>query len=102
MKEDTTPGPDNNKPNEPEIISGGGTPSEQTQWEELNFTLNIDGEPVDVLVKMHYPAYDVELAGGSVARLEQDHHSNWFVVSGRLVDHLVQEIGRRIVAYITQ
>lgn len=102
MKEDDTPGPGSNKKNEPEIISGGGTPSEQTEWEELNFTLNNAGELVDVRVKMHYPAYDVELGGEPVAQLEQDHHSNWFVASGRLADHLVQEIGRRIVAYITE
>jgi hypothetical protein len=100
MRTEEIPDPENNKEGEPEIISGGGTPSEQTQYEELNFMLDNTGEPIEVRVKMHYPTYDVELAGNPVAQLEQDHHSNWFVTSGKLEDALVQEIGRRIVAYI--
>lgn len=93
---DETSNPEKNKKNEPEIISGGGTPSEQTQYEILTFTL----DNTDVRVIMHYPTYDVELAGTPVAQLEQDHHSNWFVASGKMEDALVQEIGRRIVAHI--
>lgn len=100
MKEEDITNPENTNKGQPEIISGGGTASEQTQYEELNFTLDNAGGSVSVRVKMHYPTYDVELAGNPVAQLEQDHHSNWFVASGKLQDALVQEIGRRIVEHI--
>lgn len=86
---------------EPEIISGGGTPSEQTGYEEITFIVQDNGVPIDVRVQIHYPAYGVELAGKPVAQLEQDHHSNWFVASGSLNDSLVQQIGKRISDYLT-
>lgn len=100
MKKDNIAGPDTNA-GEPEIISGGGTPSEQDASEEITFIVQDKGLPVDVRVQIHYPAYDIELAGKPVAQLEQDHHSNWFVASGRLDDSLVQQIGRRIVEHLT-
>jgi hypothetical protein len=100
MENDSMPAPEENA-DEPEIISGGGTPSEQTTSEEITFTVQDNNEPLDVRVQIHYPTYDVELAGKPVARLEQDHHSNWFVVSGSLNDSLVQQIGRRIAEYLT-
>lgn len=62
----------------------------------INFLIYRDGDPVDVHVQMHYPTYDVSLAGKPTAQLEQDHHGNWYVASGHLEDKLVQEIGRRI------
>lgn len=87
--------------NKPEIISGGGTEAEQNTSEVLTFVLQHNGAQVNVRVLIHYPTYDIQLAGQPVATLEQDHHSNWFVASGKLEDALVQEIGRRIVAHIT-
>ena len=100
MENDNIAVPEENA-DEPEIISGGGTPSEQNASEEITFTVQDNNAPLDVRVKIHYPTYDVELAGKPVARLEQDHHSNWFVVSGSLNDNMVQQIGRRIAEYLT-
>ena len=101
MENDSMSVPEDNA-DEPEIISGGGTPSEQnTTSEEIIFIVQDNNQPIDARVQIHYPTYDVELAGKPVARLEQDHHSNWFVVSGSLNDNLVQQIGRRIAEYLT-
>lgn len=100
MEKDHIPAPEENA-GEPEIISGGGTLAGQNTSEVITFIVRNNNTPVDVRVKIHYPTYGVELAGKPVAQLEQDHHSNWFVASGRLEDDLVQQIGRRIVEYIT-
>lgn len=94
------PTPEDNA-DEPEIISGGGTPSEQNTSEEITFIVQDNNEPVNVRVQIHYPTYDIELDGKPMARLEQDHHSNWFVASGSLNDNLVQQIGRQIAEYLT-
>lgn len=66
----------------------------------LAIIANDKGQLVDVRIEMNYPFYDVTVGGKTTARLEQDHHSNWFVSQGKLDDHLVQEIGRRITAYM--
>ncbi|MES2277796.1 MAG: hypothetical protein V4592_17350 [Bacteroidota bacterium] len=67
----------------------------------LNFIVQDGGIPVDVQVEMNYPFYDVSIAGKATAQLQQDHHSNWFVTTGKLNDNLVQAIGKRIVQEVT-
>jgi len=71
--------------------------------ELLDFIIaNPDTGDLSVHVVIHYPFYDVSINGDFAAQLEQDHHSNWFITTGHLEDNLVQQIGRRIVEYITQ
>jgi len=60
--------------------------------EQINFTANNNGNPVEITVDMNYPFYDISINGENVAQLEQDHHSKPVCNYRRLADGLVQEI----------
>jgi len=83
-------------------VESAGWPVATSNAEVFEFDLEEAGESLHIKVTMNYPFYDVGINGNFAAQLEQDHHSNWFITTGRLDDKLVQEIGRRIVEYITQ
>jgi hypothetical protein len=81
-------------------VEGSTPPAIATETEKLDFMLDDKGKPLNVLVVINYPFYDVSINGENTAQLEQDHHSNWFVTTGKLDDKLLQQIGRRIAGYI--